>query len=348
MEQDLRQRIFERLEQEVAEKGSLTREELTHFHVDGHTYRLIDRNKGIWNPQGFAATLSILSKPDSPYADMAVGESLYAYDYRAGNVNGDNTKLRRAFELELPVILLRWISIGSAIRYVPVFPVFVVADNRDQEQFILALDQSLRSVSDPSHLKPIERVYAQRVQKQRLHQPEFRGRVLLAYRNRCTVCYLGHAQLLDAAHIISDGKPHGTAEVANGLSMCKIHHAAYDANLLGISPAYQVHIGALLMEDHGTSPTLQHALQGIDSQELNLPHRKADRPSRERLAERFSAFQSGASPVHSQRIGTIDIARPAMPLEVSRSLASRRTDTVATTADATGTTQELPPGHTRQ
>jgi predicted restriction endonuclease len=50
---------------------------------------------------------------------------------------------------------------------------------------------------------------------------------------KCAVCSLRHGELLDAAHIIGDGKPDGIPIVPNGLSLCKIHHAAYDTNLLG-------------------------------------------------------------------------------------------------------------------
>ena len=114
---------------------------------------------------------------------------------------------------------------------------------------MIALDESLRNVSDPLHLKPIERAYAERSMKQRLHQPEFRGRILHAYEQRCTICALKHGKLLDAAHIIGDDKPHGVPSVDNGLSLCKIHHAAYDANLLGISPDYVVRINSELMDE---------------------------------------------------------------------------------------------------
>ncbi|MGV9724079.1 HNH endonuclease [Nocardia beijingensis] len=294
VERELRQMIFDHLARRVQEQGSLTREELTEFEVGAQTYRLIDRNKGIWNPSQFAATLSILSKPDSPYDDEVVGDSLYAYAYRDGNIRGDNTKLRRAYELALPIILLRWIKIGSAIRYVPVFPVYVVADDQPSKRFILALDESLREVSDPLHLKPIERAYVQRVTKQRLHQPEFRGRVLLAYDNRCAMCKVRHAQLLDAAHIIGDGKEHGTADVDNGLSLCKIHHAAYDSNLIGISPAYEIQVGAQLMRDPDKGPMLRYGLQAMDGQSLALPQRRKDWPSAERLEERFAEFKEAS------------------------------------------------------
>ncbi|HUG42214.1 MAG TPA: hypothetical protein VMM12_17235 [Longimicrobiales bacterium] len=48
------------------------------------------------------------------------------------------------------------------------------------------------------------RVYTTRVVWQRMHQASFRDRVLRAYRESCSVCQLGHAELLDAAHILPD------------------------------------------------------------------------------------------------------------------------------------------------
>ena len=125
----------------------------------------------------------------------------------------------------------------------------------------------------------------------RLHQPEFRGRVLYAYAQRCTVCTLKHGRLLDAAHIIGDDKPHGIPTVDNGLSLCKIHHAAYDANLLGISPDYTVRINRELMAEVD-GPMLRRGLQEMDGRAITLPGRRDDRPDRDRLAERFAEFKT--------------------------------------------------------
>jgi putative restriction endonuclease len=286
VERHLRELIFERLAEIVAEQGIVTRMELEALQVGGETRRIIDRSRGIWNPQDLLATLSVISNPEGPYADAHVGESLFAYDYRAGSTDGDNRKLRRAFELQLPIILLRTIRAGV---FVPVFPVYVVADDLPNRQFILALDESLRFVADPLHLKPVERAYAERAVKQRLHQPEFRGRVMLAYDQKCTVCALKHGRLLDAAHIIGDDKPHGVPVVENGLSMCKIHHAAYDANLLGISPDYSVRINEDLMTEVD-GPMLLHGLQEMNGRSLALPTRRFEHPSKDRLAERFDEF----------------------------------------------------------
>ncbi|WP_421732959.1 HNH endonuclease [Cellulomonas sp.] len=59
--------------------------------------------------------------------------------------------------------------------------------------------------------------------------------MLLAYETRCAICQLGHGSLLDAAHIVPDGEELGLPTTSNGLSLCKIHHAAYDQNMLGVA-----------------------------------------------------------------------------------------------------------------
>jgi putative restriction endonuclease len=286
----LRELIFRQLAELVSEHGVVTRKQLDALQVGGQTRRIIDRNKGIWNPRDLLATLSIVSSPNGGYSDAHVGESMFAYDYQRDTTAGDNLKMRKALELGLPIVLLRKIKDGV---YVPVFPAFVIADDAANRRFMIALDASLQSVSDPLHLKPIERVYAERAMKQRLHQPEFRGRVMYAYEQRCTVCTLKHGKLLDAAHIIGDDKIHGVPSVDNGLSLCKIHHAAYDANLLGISPDYVVRINSELM-DETDGPMLLHGLQEMDGRGLTLPRRRVDRPSKDRLAERFEEFRTAS------------------------------------------------------
>lgn len=293
----LRLAIFDELERVTSGKGGvLTRADLWDFHVGDQQIQLVDRNRGIRNPRNMASTLSILSKPGSPYADEIVGESLFGYDYREGPIDsGDNVKLRRAFETQLPLILLRWIDV-DAIRYVPIFPVYVVADDPAGRRVVLAIDERLKDVKDPLHLTQIERRYAQRLTKQRLHQPQFRSRVLMAYKSRCTVCRLGRPQLLEAAHIVADSKSHGNADINNGLSLCKIHHSAYDQNLVGISPDFEVRIGPELMSADDEGPVLRYGLQGLDRSTLTLPLKTRFHPSRDNLAERFAEFQKGARP----------------------------------------------------
>jgi putative restriction endonuclease len=86
----------------------------------------------------------------------------------------------------------------------------------------------------------------------RAHQKQFRERVIAAYRNQCALCHIKHIELLDAAHIIGDREDHGDTFVPNGLSLCKIHHAAYDNNFISINPDYIIKIRTdLLTETDG-------------------------------------------------------------------------------------------------
>jgi putative restriction endonuclease len=285
----LRGLIMRRLAEVTARNGGvISRSELSSFDVGGTSRRLIDTSKGIWNPRDLQATLSIVSSPDGPYDDQHIAGGLFRYDYRAGSTAGDNTKLRRAQELGVPIILLRKIDPNI---YVPIFPVYVVGDDPVAGQFLIALDESLRFLHNPLAPSEVEKRYAERLTLQRLHQPEFRGRVIRAYRTQCTVCTLRHGELLDAAHIIADSDSAGAPVVSNGLSLCKIHHAAYDRNLLAVRPDYVVEINkSLLAEIDG--PMLKHGLQEMHGRSIVLPVRRSERPDRDRLEQRYDVFRA--------------------------------------------------------
>jgi putative restriction endonuclease len=138
-------------------------------------------------------------------------------------------------------------------------------------------------------MSELERRYAEQVTRHRLHQAMFRGMVVRAYSVRCAVCHLKHGDLLDAAHIIPDTAETGLAIVSNGLSLCKLHHAAYDRDLMGISPDYRVEINPnLLAEVDG--PMLKHGLQEMHGKAILLPEHVVERPNRDRLAERYQGF----------------------------------------------------------
>jgi putative restriction endonuclease len=135
------------------------------------------------------------------------------------------------------------------------------------------------------------REYATRAVLQRLHQQQFRRMVLVAYREQCCICRLKHVELLDAAHILPDRHPKGEPIVTNGLGLCKIHHSAYDANIIGIDPDARVHVrDDVLREIDG--PMLKHGLQEVAGSRLILPKRSDLRPNREFLAERFDRFRA--------------------------------------------------------
>jgi putative restriction endonuclease len=199
--------------------GAVTRRQLEAFTYEGQQLKLIDQSRGIRNPRELTATLSILSQPQGPYDDVETEDGLLRYAYRDGDPNGgDNRKLRRAADLDLPLILLRGIASGI---FTPLFPVYIVADNPVRRFVEIAVDEQLRFLPRTADTRD----YAERLTRLRLHQPVFRARVLRAYERACAMCRLKHVDLLDAAHILSDSEG-GQPVVTNGLSLCKIHHAA--------------------------------------------------------------------------------------------------------------------------
>ena len=125
--------------------------------------------------------------------------------------------------------------------------------------------------------------------KQRLHQPAFRARVISAYETKCAICRLAHGRLLDAAHITPDNDETSSTSVTNGLSLCKIHHTAYDINIVGIDADYKVHIREdILTETDG--PMLEHGIKEMNQSRLWIPSSVAAHPNKERLAMRFREF----------------------------------------------------------
>ncbi|MCF4120402.1 HNH endonuclease [Antribacter sp. KLBMP9083] len=288
VEAALRARIISWVKERAeANGGFLHRDELLDFRIDGQKLPVIDYSRGIRNPAVFESTLSIVSAADGPYDDVESEDGLLHYAYRDGDPwSGDNRKLRNAMSTGMPLILFRK-EVPNI--YTPVTPVYVVEDYPEDRTFIIALDEAFTFVSDVRHLSEPQRQYARRLAKSRLHQPAFRTRVLVAYETRCAVCELKHGSLLDAAHIVPDTHERGVPTVNNGLSLCKIHHAAYDQNMLGVTPDYVVRIAHDLLEEID-GPMLKHGLQEMHGRQIQLPKRRADHPGRELLAWRYEQF----------------------------------------------------------
>ena len=270
--------------------GMLSRAELGNFFYADQIVRVIDPQGGIWNPGvswslgvELRATLSINTTTSGKYEDQEVAGGLWRYDYQSGGTAGKNTKMRKAMELQLPLL---WFVQQDSGRYVP-YRVFIIKDFPEEGYCLIAPDLSLAASSRSE--SEIERRYAERVMKQRLHQPAFRARVISAYGTRCAICRLNHGKLLDAAHIIPDSDENSSTSVTNGLSLCKIHHTAYDINIVGIDADYKVHIRQdILCESDG--PMLQHGIKEMDKSQLWVPPAEGKKPDPARLELRFAEF----------------------------------------------------------
>ena len=143
-------------------------------------------------------------------------------------------------------------------------------------------------LGEPVHVEGVERAYAVRETRVRLHQGRFRAVVLPAYADQCAICRLKERRLLDAAHIRADASTDATANVTNGLSLCTIHHRAYDQDLVGVDADCNVHVARRLLEDDD-GPMLE-LLKTFHGGRLVLPRHALAHPDRELLAERFERF----------------------------------------------------------
>jgi len=114
--------------------------------------------------------------------------------------------------------------------------------------------------------------------------------VLRAYQQCCAICRLRYDQLLEAAHILPDGHPLGEPVIPNGLALCKLHHAAFDSYIIGVTPDLEVKVrGDVLAEIDG--PMLQHGLQGFQNRRIHVPRADNLKPHRDYLAERYDLFR---------------------------------------------------------
>ena len=268
------------------------------FEFEGERIRLSPPRQGIWKPRQADAALTIVTAPPrlgrpAPYDDH-VDEAAGFYSYRYERTDpqlASNRAVRRAMQLHRPLIYLIGIDKGL---YQVVHPVYVTGDSPDALTFRIEADAE-SWVFDPTHADVNQRApareYATVVAKRRLHQHRFRQLVVHAYRARCAVCRLHHENLLDAAHILEDRHERGLPEVPNGLALCKIHHSAYDVNILGVSPDCRVHIRADVLLEHD-GPMLRWGLQEMDGQQIIVPKSDAQKPNPEFLEERYDRFRA--------------------------------------------------------
>lgn len=275
------------------------------FRYEDQQIRLIGP-QGIFKPATLEVPISITTVPivsgkERPYEDEFGENGVIRYRYRGKDSNHpDNVGLRVSMEHQLPLVYNFGVVPG---RYVCVWPVYIVGDSPDtlvfhvQVEDVRQLDLQKPAGEIASHEAAVpghdraeraRREYVTVEVKQRLHQAGFRAQVLRAYRKHCAICRLRHEELLDAAHIIPDSQG-GEPVVSNGLALCKLHHAAFDRNILGIRPDLVVQVNRRILEEED-GPMLLHGLQNIHGTTIRTPARRELRPSEDNLTTRFDAF----------------------------------------------------------
>ena len=272
------------------------------FVFQGERFPFINPQRGIFKPQQMRYLLSIKTVFPRPGAkvwyddqrevhrQIFEGDETVDYAFMGKDPDAaDNRWLREAFENQIPIIYFLGIAPG---HYQAMLPTFIAAWDAKALKARVAFGVPDQEVLAPPE-NTLERRYALRSVKQRLHQASFREAVITAYNGRCALSGLPEALLLDAAHIIQDkNEKFGQPVVPNGIPLSKIHHAAFDAHLIGIDPDYRLHVSErLLLQKDG--PMLE-ALKRLDGEMTCLPTRSKDQPDRERLAQRYERFIAAA------------------------------------------------------
>jgi len=272
------------------------------WRVIAHGFTVGDRRVPLVSQQGIfkpavlrEVPLSIRTTPmlkgrDRPYDDGMTADGLLLYRYRGTDAaHRENAGLRQAMAEQIPLVHFHGIAKG---QYLASWPVYIVGDDPGTLAFTVAVaePEALAPDLSPAIAEGARRAYYRSVTKRRLHQAVFREQVLHAYKRSCAICRLKHAELLDAAHILPDSHPRGEPVVANGLALCKLHHAAFDTNILGIRPDLVVEVRSeVLLEVDG--PMLRHGLQEMNGISLNAPRRDDWKPGAEFLEERYEQFR---------------------------------------------------------
>ena len=294
IDEAIRVRAFEWTKEQVSIHGDVLPRSLLEqgFEFEGERIPLI-APQGIFKPRWLDLPLSITTAPKGPYNDTFSPDGYLLYKYRGDNpLHRDNVGLRRAMMEGKPLLYFQGLSPG---RYAAAWPVYIVGDNPAALTFKVAVDD-VDAVSFAgnqtvlSEATDARRAYITTLVRQRLHQRTFRERVIIAYLEQCALCRLRHYELLDAAHIIPDVEPEGLPSVRNGISLCKLHHAAFDGLLLGITPDYTIEIRNDLLEE-ADGPMLQHGLKELHRTQIVLPRDKQLWPNREALDQRFRRFK---------------------------------------------------------
>ena len=296
-DQEIRVRVFDFLAEQTAVHGEVLPWEVLSkgLVVSGQRIPLIGP-QGIFKPAVLAdIPISITTAPpvegrQRPYEDGINAEGILEYRYRGTDpMHRDNVGLRLAMARRVPLVYFHGVVKGE---YLPVWPVYVVGDDRDQLLFKVDLAEvsAEAGTSLPELAAEAKRSYVTVVTRQRLHQATFRQRVLQAYKERCAVCRLKHVELLEAAHILPDGHPRGEPVVPNGVSLCTLHHAAFDRHIFGVRPDLVIEVRRDILEE-ADGPMLRHGLQEIAGSKLVVPTSAHQRPRLEFLEERYEIFK---------------------------------------------------------
>jgi putative restriction endonuclease len=182
------------------------------FVFRGERIPLVNPQRGIFKPQQMRFLLSIKTVFPKPggkvwyddqrdvHRQIFQGDETIDYAFMGKNPDAaDNRWLKEAYDKQIPVIYFLGIAPG---RYQALLPTFISGWDGQALRARVTFGPNPETLAPPTD--SLERRYALRTVKQRLHQATFREAVIAAYDGRCALSGLPEPLLLDAAHIIAD------------------------------------------------------------------------------------------------------------------------------------------------
>ena len=269
------------------------------FPFPGGRIMLASQALGIFKPRQMDRVLSIKTVVPragrgAQYADQVADGSengMWVYDMREHSpAHPQNQWLKTAWMEGLPLLYLR--GLAPAV-YLPSFPVYVTDWDAGAGQVRVTLGLECTSQQDlvePALMgRELSRYTYGRMQN-RVSAACFRVDVLEAYQDTCALSGLARPQLVDAVPIAQGGSG-GHLAVTEGLCMSRLHHAAFDANLLGIDPDGRVHLSERLDTYANGDPFVRN-LMSVAGRRIAVPEAPEFQPNRDLLAARFEQFQA--------------------------------------------------------
>lgn len=273
--------------------------EIVHgFDVQGERLYLANKARGIFRPRQM--TRGVLSiKTTVPragrqkmYDDEEMEEGFFRYALQRGDpAKQGNRYLWEAQEDQSSFIYFHAIAPG---RYKAIWPCYVTQIHPEQGfcEVVVGNAKAMHAVKpqvvEYQKHQPVDMSYAVRETRVRLHQAAFRANVLRAYQDRCALSGLPVRQLLEAAHITPDNHSESSADVTNGIAMSRLHHTAYDKNLIGISPDFVISVSQEIQDTNDGA--VLDALKGLEGKRIHLPRSRKSLPDRDRLGARYEDF----------------------------------------------------------
>lgn len=129
----------------------------------------------------------------------------------------------------------------------------------------------------------------ERLVKQRINQSFFRNAVLSSYNNKCCISNLTCTDLLEACHIIDWSEDiENRLNPSNGICLNTLFHKAYDKNLIGISPDYEIYISDEIFDNSISQDGIKSFFIQYHKTKINLPDKFL--PNKDLLDVHFQRF----------------------------------------------------------